>query len=266
MRSFIIVLFAVACSDAEPDKPPNDSTDPEIEAKFDAAAADGFSGAALVTVDGRRAFAGSYGYANRETEVKNTTSTGFDVGSLMKDLTAAAIFLLDESGELSVSDTLGEIFADVPEDKTDITVLELIQHSAGFLEYHDTEGDFEPMTREEARARIFDQELDPDVEYSNSGYTLLADIIETASGTSFTEFVHERLFSPANMKQSGFYSEPVWQTVDTAVGYDADSFGDNDPATWPYTWALVGNGGLVTTVITQKSAFDVGLPSPYAKW
>ena len=50
------------------------------------------------------------------------------------------------------------------------------------------------------------------------------------------------------MNASGFYSEPVWARVDTAVGYDADTFGDNDPAAWPYTWALVGNGGLVTTV------------------
>lgn len=252
MRSFIFVLFAIACSDAEPDKPPNDSTDPEIEAMFEAAEADGFSGAAFVTVDGKRALARGYGTANRETETQNTTSTAFDVGSLMKDLTAAAIFRLDESGELSLSDTLGQIFPDVPEDKTDISVLQIVQHAAGFDEYHDTEGDFEPMTREEARARILDQELlfEPgtDEAYSNSGYTLLADIIETVSGTSFTEFVHEKLLSPAHMEQSGFYSEPLWQSVDTAVGYGSDSFEDNDPATWPYTWALVGNGGLVSSV------------------
>jgi len=250
--AFSFVLFAVACSDAEPDTSPSDPAYPEIEAKFEAAEADGFSGAALVTVDGNRAVARGFSYSNRETEVQNTTSTAFDVGSLMKDLTAAAIFLLDEEGELSLSDTLGQIFPDVPDDKTDITVLQIVQHAAGFDEYHDTEGDFEPMSREEARSRILDQELlfapGTDEAYSNSGYTLLADIIETVSGTPFTEFVHEKLLSRANMEQSGFYSEPLWQSVDTAIGYDSDSFEDNDPATWPYTWALVGNGGLVSSV------------------
>jgi CubicO group peptidase (beta-lactamase class C family) len=62
------------------------------------------------------------------------------------------------------------------------------------------------------------------------------------------DYVRHALFEPAAMASSGFYSEPVWAEVDTAIGYDASTFGDNDPATWPYTWALVGNGGLVTTV------------------
>ena len=87
-----------------------------------------------------------------------------------------------------------------------------------------------------------------DEAYSNSGYTLLADVIETVSGEPFTDFLRNALFKPAGMDQSGFYSEPVWQTVDTAIGYDASTFGENDPASWPYTWALVGNGGLVSTV------------------
>ncbi|HEU5076396.1 MAG TPA: serine hydrolase [Polyangiaceae bacterium] len=254
MRSWISVclLFISACSDSNPDEPSETPADAEIAAMFESAEADGFSGAALVTVDGRRALARGYGLANREREIENTTTTAFDVGSLMKDLTAAAIFLLDQRGDLALSDTLGELLPDVPADKADITVLQIVQHAAGFHDYHDTEGDFEPMTREEARARILDQELlfEPgsDNDYSNSGYTLLADIIETVAEVPFTSFVHDELFARANMEQSGFYSEPLWESVDTAVGYGSDRFGDNDPKTWPYTWALVGNGGLVSTV------------------
>ena len=248
----VTLLVASACSDPEADEPAAPVSDPEIEAMFEAAASEGFSGAALVTVDGQRVFGRGFGLANREEKIENQTTTAFDVGSLMKDLTATAIFWLDESGDLSASDTLGEIFPDVPSDKADISVLQIVQHAAGFDEYHDTEGDFEPMTREEARERILAQELlfEPgsDAAYSNSGYTLLADIVETVSGTSFTSFVHDELFSRAAMEHSGFYSEPIWDTIDTAVGYGSDSFEDNDPATWPYTWALVGNGGLVATV------------------
>jgi CubicO group peptidase (beta-lactamase class C family) len=72
--------------------------------------------------------------------------------------------------------------------------------------------------------------------------------VETASGSSFTDYVRNEIFAPAGMKHSGFCSDDVWKTTDTALGYGSSTFGENDPATWPYTWALVGNGGLVSTV------------------
>lgn len=256
-RSASLALFALAlvshgCSDSTADPHATTPDHPEIESMFAEAAADGFVGAALVTLDGQRRFAQGYGFANETTQAPNTTHTAFDVGSLMKDFTAAAVFLLDEQGRLSVSEGLASVLPDVPDDKAAITLLEIVQHRAGFQEYHDTEGDFEPMTRSEARARILGEELlfEPgtDEEYSNAGYTLLADVIETVSGQPFTDFVRQELFAPAGMKESGFYSDGLWQTVETAVGYGSDTFGDNDPATWPYTWALVGNGGLVSTV------------------
>jgi CubicO group peptidase (beta-lactamase class C family) len=249
----LALAFALfACSDPSPEEPAPDPRQTELDSTFAEAAADGFVGAALVRVGGTTLFAKGYGLANRETRASNTTETAFDVGSLMKDFTAAAVFLLAERGRLSLDDTLVQVLPDVPDDKAGITLRELLQHRAGFDTYHDDEGDFEAMTREEARERILAQELlfEPgsDEEYSNSGYTLLADIIETASGEPYTDFVRNELFAAAGMHESGFYSDEVWQTVATAVGYGSDTFGDNDPATWPYTWALVGNGGLVSTV------------------
>jgi CubicO group peptidase (beta-lactamase class C family) len=246
--------WLVGCSDAEANSPPDTPSALELEVRrrLDAAADAGFSGSVLVTADGARLASLGYGLADREHAVANEADTAFDVGSIVKSLTAVSMFKLVEDGVLAVSDPLSAFFDDVPADKADITLLELIQHRAGFDTYHDTMGDFEPMTRLEARARIFDQELlfppGSDSEYSNAGYTLLADVIETVSGRTYTEYVREVVFGPANMQRSGFYSEPIWQSVDTAIGYDADSFGSNDPASWPYTWALVGNGGLVTTV------------------
>ncbi len=254
-RPYILLgLCLFACSEpSESSAPEPSALERDIDAQIEAAAADGFSGSILVVVEGERIAAEGHGLADRAEETENTIDTAFDVGSLMKNLTATAVFLLEEDGALSLDDTLETFFPEVPADKAQITLRELVQHTAGFDEYHDTEGDFEEMTREEARAHIFAQELlfEPgtDEAYSNSGYTLLADVIETVSGTSFTEFVHERLLEPAGMDHTGFYSESVWQTVDTAIGYGEGSFQDDDPATWPYTWALVGNGGLVSTVV-----------------
>ena len=258
MRSQLLLSIAFAasaCSDPSESDDPSTPVDipSEVRRRIDDAVTDGFSGAILVTVDGERLATEGHGFADRELELLNTEGTAFDVGSILKSFTATAIFKLAESGELELSDTLSTFFSDVPPDKADITLLEVVQHRAGFDEFHDTTGDFEPMTRLEARAHIFAQELlfEPGSgeAYSNSGYTLLADVIETVSGEAYTDTVRQVAFEPAGMHASGFYSEALWQDVETAIGYDASTFGDNDPATWPYTWALVGNGGLVTTVV-----------------
>lgn len=232
-----------------------DAADPlatEVAQRFADAAAAGFSGSALVIVGGRQILAAGYGMADRQKGTPNGVETAFDFGSVLKDFTAAAIFQLAGEGKLTTSAPLSTLFDDVPADKATITVLQILQHRAGLAEYHDTEGDFEAMTRLEARARIFAEPLlfDPgeDEAYSNSGYTLLADIVETVSGQPFTDYVREHLFAPANLQASGFFGDPLFQQVDTAIGYEASTFGANDPAGWPYTWALIGNGGLVSTV------------------
>ena len=248
-----LVALPLGCSDRSPGATGSDGLRREVEDRVEAAGAAGFSGSVLVTVDGATLLARSYGLADREGDIANQVDTAYDVGSVMKDLTAAAVFQLASDGMLAVTDPIATFFEEAPADKAAITILQVIQHRAGFREYHDTEGDFEPMTRLEARQRILAQELlfEPgtDQAYSNAGYTLLADVIETVSGRSFTDLVREEILAPAGMERSGFYGDPVWDEVETAIGYDASRFQDNDPATWPYTWALVGNGGLVTTVL-----------------
>jgi CubicO group peptidase (beta-lactamase class C family) len=257
LSSFTSVLIAltVSCSDSRAesgdDRPQR--KEQEVRRRIDEAAADGFSGAVLVVDRGTPLASKGYGLADRADGVANTVDTAFDVGSIMKVMTAAAIYALDEAGTLSVSDSLADVLPDVPPDKATITLRQVVQHRAGLAEYHDTTGDFERLTRAEARARILGQELlfEPgsDEAYSNSGYTLLADVVEAVSGERFTDYVRHALFVPAGMSRSGFYSDDLWKTVDTAVGYDASTFGANDPATWPLTWALIGNGGLVSTVV-----------------
>jgi CubicO group peptidase (beta-lactamase class C family) len=258
-RSYALLLALFGglsgCSDSKDPSGPNapSQLEREIRLRIDDAVASGFSGAILVTVEGERLLAEGHGFANREKKIENTAATAFDVGSILKSFTATALFRLAEQGSLELSASLADIFPGVPADKASITLLEILQHAAGFDDYHDTEGDFESMTRLAARERIFEQELlfppGTDVAYSNSGYTLLADVIETISGEPFVDHLRSAIFERAGLEQTGFYSDPLWQTVETAVGYDASTFGDNDPAGWPYTWALVGNGGLVTTVL-----------------
>jgi CubicO group peptidase (beta-lactamase class C family) len=192
-----------------------------------------------------------YGLANREMKVPVTTETGFDVCSYAKSFTIAAILELEDEGKLSISDSLAKFFDNVPPDKRGITLRQLLCFRSGLHEYHDTSGDFEQMTRSEAIELILAQELrfapGTDAGYSNSGFSLLAAIVEDLSGTKYTEFVRTRFFEPLGMNHTGFYNDTRWTDRNTAVGYDARVFESNSPAHWPeITWACMGNGCLVS--------------------
>jgi hypothetical protein len=88
------------------------------------------------------------------------------------------------------------------------------------------------------------------MEYSNSGYGLLAVIIELVSGQSYPSFLSEYLFKPAGLNRTGFYRDPLWEEDEVAIGYEGRKIGKkNSPYYWPHmTWALVGGGGMVSSV------------------
>lgn len=230
-----------------------DNIKKELDDYLAAAEKSGFSGAVLVVKDGETIINNGYGSANREKSLPNTARTVFDIGSISKQFTKAAILALEEDHELSTNDTVSRFFPQAPKDKAVITIQQLMEHRSGLGEYHDTEGDFEPLTREEALTRILAQKLrftpgDKEA-YSNSGYTLLAIIVEEASGLPFRSFLRRRLLEPACMERTGFYREALWKEEDVAVGYGGRKIGPvNSPQHWPeITWALLGNGGMVSS-------------------
>ena len=214
----------------------------------------GFSGAVLVAKGGEVILHNGYGLADREKNIPMKKDTVFDIGSITKRFTRAATLKLEEQGKLKRSDPLTTFIDDVPGDKAGITIEHLLEHTAGLHEYHDTRGDFEEMDREKAVKTILNQKLlfEPGNReaYSNSGYTLLAVIIELVSGQSYQSFLKEYLFKPAGMNRTGFYRDPLWEEHKVAVGYEGRTIGKkNSPYYWPHmTWALVGGGGMVSSV------------------
>lgn len=214
----------------------------------------GFSGAVMVVKGGEVVLHDGYGLADREKNIPVSNDTVFDIGSITKRFTRAAILILEEHGKLKRSDPLSTFFDDIPEDKAGITIEQVLEHTAGFHEYHDTKGDFEEMDREQALKTILNQKLrfkpgDQEA-YSNSGYGLLAVIIEIVSEQSYQSFLKEYLFKPAGMDRTGFYRDPLWEEDKVAIGYEGRIIGEiNSPYYWPHmTWALVGGGGMVSSV------------------
>lgn len=236
--------------------PPNlgrPGSDADLQQLLDARANLGFEGAVLIEAGGMVRVSRGFGSLSAENERAPDADTAFDCGSIMKEVTAAAIFLLEEDGVLSRDATLGELLPDTPETWRSVTINQLLDHQAGFHPYHDTEGDFEEMDRATALRRILEQEplfeRGSDTSYSNSGYTLLAILIEEATDEHYGDFIRKRIFEPLAMDRSGLYADGRWQDGNVAIGRGLDEHQGNDPSRWPApTWALLGNGGLVSTL------------------
>ncbi|MFW6202489.1 MAG: serine hydrolase domain-containing protein, partial [Gemmatimonadota bacterium] len=229
------------------------ASDPVLERDLRRLVPFGFSGAVLVTEEGRPFHAGGYGFADRGDGVPNTAATVFDIGSLSKQFTAAAVLALAERGRLSVDDSIPVHLPDVPADKRGITLHHLLTHTAGLPAFHDTAGDFQVMTRERAERAILDAELafEPGGgwAYSNSGYTLLAAIVERVADRPFEAVLRGLLFEPAGLERTGLYFEPRLRDAPIARGY-SDATDEGSPLEWTGTeelWALIGNGGVLST-------------------
>jgi len=233
---------------------PEDNLQNKVDSYVRTAVEAGFSGAVLVATGGKVILHKGYGLADREKNIPVRAETVFDIGSITKRFTRAAILKLEEQGKLKRSDPLSKFFDDIPEDKAGITLEQVLEHTAGFHEYHDTTGDFEEMDMEQALKTILNQKLrfkpGERQAYSNSGYGLLAVIIEVVSEQSYQSFLKEYLFKTAGMNRTGFYRDPLWKEDEVAVGYEGRTIGEkNSPYYWPHmTWALVGGGGMVSSV------------------
>jgi len=105
----------------------------------------GFTGSVLVRHKGNVMLNEAAGFANRELETPHLTDTISSTGSITKQFTAALILSLEEAGILSVDDKLTKYFDDVPKDKVDITIHQLLTHTAGLP--RSLVADDEPISR-----------------------------------------------------------------------------------------------------------------------
>jgi CubicO group peptidase (beta-lactamase class C family) len=222
----------------------------------------GFSGVILVARAGDVLLEKGYGYADREARRPVTPDTVFSVGSITKQFTAAAILNLESESRLSVEDPITKYFDGVPEDKSGITLHQLLTHSAGLPGA--IGDDFEAIERDEYVRRALEAELEFEpgtgYDYSNVGYSLLGAIIEQLAEQSYEVYLHEVLFEPAGMPDTG-YLLPAWDAERLAQGYlDGERWGTVVERPWaddgPY-WHLRANGGIHSTVRDMYRWLDV---------
>ncbi|CAN5530840.1 serine hydrolase domain-containing protein [soil metagenome] len=213
----------------------------------------GFSGVVLIVKDRHVILAKGYRMANRDRKIPVTIDTVFDIGSLVKQFTAAAILKLETKGKLRTSDPISKYFKNVPSDKADITLHHLLTHTAGFPDQ--IGDDYEAIPRDEFIMRALHTKLlsapGHKYKYSNVDYSLLGAIVEMRSGQAYEHYVYENLFKPAGMSLTG-YRIPKWNPDSVAHNYVGNTdWGTGLSKRWaadgPY-WNLRANGGMLFTV------------------
>ncbi len=247
------VSFFLNCSHAQ-ETTEADKISSSIKKYLDQASEDGFQGSILVDYHGQKIISEGYGFSDIKNRTSTTPETVFDIGSVTKQFTAAAILKLQMQGHLSVTDKITKYFDQVPANRQDVTIHHLLTHTAGFP--GGIGNDYAAISTEEFLIDAFNSKHTDPIEftynYSNVGYSLLAIIIEKVSGMSYESFLKKYLFEPAGMNYTG-YILPEWSDKNIAIGYQGIDrpWGRPNEKNWstdgPYLH-LKGNGGILSTV------------------
>ncbi|WP_432670640.1 serine hydrolase domain-containing protein [Flavobacterium sp. SM2513] len=173
-----------------------------------------FNGNVLVAEKGTILFEKSYGLADEHTKDQLNYSTLFELASVSKQFTAMGIVQLEKEGKLSYDDEVSKYIPELEHYKG-ITVKNLLNHTGGlpdYMELSDTIWDKSKIATNKDMLDIFQKvkpkklfEPNEKWEYSNTGYLVLATLIERVSGKEFGNYLDEKIFKPLDMKNTFVY-------------------------------------------------------------
>ena len=175
-------------------------------------------GAALaVTRDGEVVYKQGYGTANLEYDIPITTGTIFDIASVSKQFAGFAIATLSHEGKLSLDDDIRMYLSDVPDFGNTITIRHLLHHTSGLRDWVQSlviAGDmmddvisFKHILKMARHQKVLNFEPGTEFLYSNTGYNLLAEIVEKVTGDSFREWTDTHIFKPLAMTNTHFHDD-----------------------------------------------------------
>lgn len=262
----ILLLLSLACSTTEGNK--NKSTSHEsIPAQLDhyldsLHQAHAFNGSVLLAEGDSIIFDQHYGYANAESQDSLTQRSSYRLASVSKQFTATAILMLQQDGKLNVDDLVQKYLPELP--YKDVTIRHLLTHTSGLPDYISLlDSLWDASNPVDKKKTAFNADAlsmlvshQPSIEfapgeawsYSNTGYVLLALIVERTSGKSIGEFLKEKVFDPLRMSDTRAFSpDETFQVAHRVYGFAYDSnsgYKDND---WNYLNGMVGDGGFYSS-------------------
>ncbi len=237
------------------------TTHQTIEAKVDQLFAEwnqrDSPGAALaVTRDGEVIYKQGYGMANLEYDIPITTTTIFDIASVSKQFAGFAIATLSHEGKLSIDDDIRTHLPDMPDFGNAITIRHLLHHTSGLRDWvqslviagvgMEDVISFKHILKMARHQKALNFEPGREFLYSNTGYNLLAEIVETVTGDSFREWTDTHIFKPLAMTNTHFHDDHQMVLKNRAYSYQAAENGRFKHAVNNTT--ALGSSSLYSTV------------------
>ena len=214
-------------------------------------------GAALAVIrDGRIIYERGYGMAKIEDGLVMTPRKIFDIGSTSKQFTAACLAILIRQGKVGLDDDIRKYFPEMRLYDKPILVKHLVYHTSGLRDYNGllvlagfrVESDCPNV--DEARDVIFRQKklnypCGEEFSYTNTGYFLIAQLVERVSGKSLNAFAQENIFKPLGMSHTLIQEDHTQIIKDRATGYDPSDSGYKINMS---NWDETGDGNVYTSV------------------
>jgi CubicO group peptidase (beta-lactamase class C family) len=227
--------------------------------------------AVLVVKDGKKVFERGYGVRDLRTKKKIAADTNFRLASVSKQFTAMAIMLLVHDHKLYYSDRLTDIFPGFPKYGKAITIRQLLTHTSGLLDYEDLMAkqfgnipdEQIPQIKDASVLELLKQETTTKFasgtkwDYSNSGYCVLAMVVEKVSGKPFGDFLHDRIFVPLKMNHTLAYEKGKNEVPNRAFG-NTKTNGKWKETDQSSTSATLGDGGSYTS-LEDMAKWDAAL-------
>ena len=253
----VVLVASIACASA-PGRASGRGT-PDIAMALDSIFAayvePGHPGAGVLVVkDGQVVASRSYGLADIDRRIPTTEETNYRLASLSKQFTATAVMLLARDGRLRFDDRVSDLLPGMPAHARDVTIRHLLTHTSGLQAYEN----FVPRGQSE---QVKDRDVLTLIQgadslyfpsgsahrYSNTGYALLALVVERLSGQPYARFLEERIFRPAGMRGTVAFEPGVSTVPNRAFGYIFRNGGIflSDQSS---TSAVLGDGGVYSSL------------------
>jgi CubicO group peptidase (beta-lactamase class C family) len=259
-RSAVLLLAALAAV-ASPVRAPAQApgaatTGQEIEKVF-ADIGETAPGCAVgVIADHEMAYAKGFGLANLDYGLPITPRSTFYLGSIGKQFTAAAIVHAARAGHLTLDDPIQKWIPEIPEYDRPITVRHLIHHTSGIRDYLGLANlsgrNLEDVFTDDEVLELIANQRAPnflagdEYLYSNSGYFLLAEIVERATGMSLSDYSRKELLDPLGMERTRIHDDRRDVIPDRVVAYQLD----DGEYVMDHVWNFdkVGSGGVYSSI------------------
>jgi CubicO group peptidase (beta-lactamase class C family) len=269
LKTCLLIIFIVLNGNALYGQTNDADIGKQIDQLFSAYNSNTPGAAVAVVKDGKIIFKKGYGAANLEYDTPVMPKTIFQIGSVSKQFTAFSIYLLEKQGKISLEDDIRKYIPEVPDFGKPIKIKHLLAHTSGIRDQWslltlagwrmDDIITTEQILKIISRQKELNFEPGSRFSYSNSGYTLLAEIAARISGKTFAEFTKENIFAPLGMNDTQFYDDANRIVKNRANSYEKQNGGAYQKKNLSHS--VVGATGLLTTV-EDLSKWALNLENP----